>query len=193
MKARHIPNIITITRLLFLIPFLYTLLNEYYQTSFIIFFFAGFTDGLDGFLARRYHWESKLGRLLDPLSDKLFMSSSYLTLGYLGQIPWWLIFFVLGRDIIILGGVSLYQRLCGPIEFHSTMLSKTNTVLQGFVVFTAVFQMGFIALPYWLFQSLIVVTTLTTAASFAHYIWLGFSMTYYKFKDKKSRSIKQKS
>lgn len=181
MKARYIPNIITITRLILLIPFMYTLLNDDYRTAFLIFFFAGFTDGLDGYLARRYDWQSKLGSLLDPLSDKLFVSCSYLALGYLGQIPWWLIFTVLGRDLIIVGGVSLYQYLCGPITFHSTMLSKTNTVLQGCVVFSAVFQLGFAPLPYWLFQSLIVTTTVTTSLSCLHFIWLGSSMTYLKF------------
>ena len=181
MKARHIPNIITIIRLILLIPFMYSLLNEYYQTAFIIFFFAGFSDGLDGYLARRYHWQSKLGSLLDPISDKLFVATSYLTLGYLYQIPWWLVLTVLGRDIIIVGGVSLYQYLCGDVDFHSNMLSKTNTVLQGCVVFVAVFQLGFFLIPSWLFQSLIIVTTATTAASCLHFIWLGSTMTYHKF------------
>lgn len=184
MKARHIPNIITIMRLILLIPFMYTLLHEQYKSAFVIFFFAGFTDGLDGYLARRFSWQSKLGSLLDPLSDKLFVSCSYLTLGYLNQIPWWLIFTVLGRDVIIVGGVALYQYLCGKITFHSTMLSKTNTVLQGCVVFAAVFQLGFMSLPYWLFQALIIVTTTTTALSCLHFIWLGSSMTYQKYKHK---------
>ena len=192
MKARHIPNIITIARLILLLPFLYTLFNEYYKTCFIIFFFAGFTDGLDGFLARRYHWESKLGSILDPLSDKLFVACSYLSLGYLNQIPWWLVLAVLGRDIIIMGGVSLYQHICGSVNFHSTMLSKTNTVLQGCVVFAAVFQLGFTKLPTLVFQSLIVVTTLTTAASCGHYIWLGLFMTYEKFKNQRMNKIKHK-
>lgn len=189
MNPRHLPNFITITRLILLLPFLYTLHNEYYKTCFILFFFAGFTDGLDGYLARRFHWESKLGSILDPLSDKLFVACSYLSLGYLGQLPWWLIISVLGRDIIILGGVSLYQQICGSVDFHSTMLSKTNTVLQGCVVFGAVFQLGFTPLPAWLFQTLIIVTTCTTAASCAHYIWLGLMMTYHKFKEKRAKEI----
>jgi len=176
MKLHHIPNIVTFTRIILLIPFLYTLLHEQYQASFYIFFFAGLSDGLDGWLARRFNWQSKLGGMLDPLSDKLFVSCSYLTLGYLGQIPWWLVLLVLGRDIIIMGGVSFYQYLYGPIEFHSTLLSKTNTVLQGCVVFSCVFQLGFMLMPVWLFQGLIFVTAATTAASCLHYIYLGCSM-----------------
>jgi cardiolipin synthase len=184
MKLRHIPNIITLTRLILLLPFLYTLLNNHYQIAFYIFFFAGFSDGLDGYLARRYNWQSQLGGFLDPLSDKLFVSCSYITLGYLNQIPWWLVCIVLGRDVIIMIGVKLYEYLCGSFTFHSTMLSKTNTVLQGCVVFAAVFQMGFMPLPQLLYQGLILVTTITTMISGCHYIWLGSNMTYQKFKNK---------
>ena len=180
MKLHHIPNIITFIRILLLIPFMHGLLNEQYQLAFYIFFFAGFSDGLDGYLARRYQWQSQLGGMLDPISDKLFVSCSYLTLGYLDQLPWWLVVLVLSRDVIIVGGVSLYQYLCGPVDFHSTMLSKTNTVLQGFVVFSTVFQMGFMMLPVWLYQGLIAVTTFTAAASCLHYIFLGSTMAYKK-------------
>ena len=180
MKLRYIPNIITAIRLLLLIPFMYGLLNEAYQLSFYVFFFAGLSDGLDGWLARRYQWQSQLGGLLDPLSDKLFVSCSYITLGYLAQLPWWLVILVLLRDVIIIGGVSIYRFLFGPIEFYSTMLSKTNTVLQGCVVFSTVFQMGFFLLPIWLYQGLIITTTLTTAISCLHYIYLGSTMAYQK-------------
>ncbi len=184
MKLRHLPNIITFARLMLLIPFVYTLLNEYYQSAFYTFFFAGLSDGLDGWLARRYKWQSKLGGMMDPISDKLFVSCSYLSLGYLGAVPWWLVALVLGRDLIIVGGVSLYQFICGPIAFYSTMLSKTNTVLQGFVVFTAVFQLGFVPLPVWLFQGLILITAITTAASCLHYVYLGSYMVYQKLHKK---------
>ena len=182
MKFHHIPNIVTLFRMLLLIPFMYTLLTGDYQIAFYIFFFAGLTDGLDGWLARRYNWQTQLGGMLDPLSDKLFVSCSYLSLGYLEQIPWWLVTLVLGRDIIIMGGVSLYQFICGPVDFYSTVLSKTNTVLQGLVVFGCVFQLGFTPLPVWLFQGLIIVTALTTTASCLHYIYLGSSMAYKKLK-----------
>lgn len=184
MKLRYIPNLITITRLILLLPFLYTMLNDNYQAAFYIFFFAGFSDGLDGYLARRFQWQSQLGGFLDPLSDKLFVSCTYITLGYLNQLPWWLVGMVLGRDVIIMLGVKAYQYLCDEVIFHSTMLSKTNTVLQGFVVFAALFQMAFTPLPLWLFQTLIMITATTTALSCLHYIWLGSSMTYQNYKNK---------
>lgn len=180
MMLHHIPNIITGIRLLLLIPFMYGLLYEHYQASFYIFFFAGLSDGLDGYIARRFNWQSKLGGMLDPISDKLFVSCSYITLGYLAQIPWWLVILVLSRDVIIIGGVSFYQYLCGPVDFHSTLLSKTNTVLQGCVVFSAVFQMGFTPLPVWLYQGLLIITATTTSLSCLHYIYLGCSMAYRK-------------
>lgn len=185
MKRHHIPNIITLLRVFLLLPFIYTLLNGAYQTAFYIFFFAGLSDGLDGYLARRYQWQSRLGGMLDPISDKLFVSCSYLSLGWLNALPWWLVILVLTRDLIIIGGVSLYQYLCGSVDFHSTLLSKTNTVLQGMVVFATIFQLGFSALPTVLFQGLIVLTTLTTALSCLHYIYLGSTMAYQKLHNAK--------
>ena len=178
MKLRHIPNMITFLRIALLIPFMYCLHHNRYDVAFYIFFFAGLSDGLDGYLARRYNWQSQLGGMLDPISDKLFVSCSYLSLGWLGQLPWWLVFLVLARDVIIVAGVAVYQMLIGPVAFHSTMLSKTNTVLQGFIVFGTLFQMAFTTLPIWLFWGLIYLTSATTAISCLHYIYLGSSMAY---------------
>lgn len=173
MKLSYLPNIVTGFRILLLVPFMYTLLHGQYVATFYIFVIAGFSDGLDGWLARRFNWQSRLGGFMDPLSDKLFVSISYLTLGWLHQIPWWLVYIVLTRDVVIVCAVGLWQCLVGPVEFKPTFLSKTNTVLQGFVIFTALFQMAYFAIPVWLFNSLLIVITSTTCASLLHYLYLA--------------------
>lgn len=178
MKLRYIPNIITITRMILLIPFLHSLLNEQYKLAFYLFFFAGLTDGLDGWIARHFNWQSQIGGMLDPISDKLFVSSSFITLGLLEQLPWWVVFLVLIRDAIIIAGVSAYRYFIGPLVFHSTRLSKWNTVLQGMVIFISIYQLAFTALPTAVFWSLVYGMSATTLASCLHYIWLGTTMAY---------------
>ncbi len=169
MKLRHLPNILTSFRLLLLCPFLITLLNGHYQTTFYIFIIAGFTDGLDGWFARHYQWQSQLGGLLDPLADKLFVAASYITLAYLKQLPWWLVFIVLTRDVIIMSAIAIWEALWGHPEFNPSFLSKSNTVLQGFVIFIALFQLAYFPVPSWFFNGLIGVITVTTLSSFLNY------------------------
>ena len=91
MRPRDIPNALCVLRMLLVAPVVWLLLAGEYAWVLVVFFLAGFTDGLDGFLAKRFDWRSRLGGILDPLADKLLMVSSYLTLGWLGLIPSWLV------------------------------------------------------------------------------------------------------
>ena len=84
MKARDIPNIITALRFLLVPPVVILLLQERFTAALIVFGVAGLSDGLDGFLARRFDWRSRLGGIMDPLADKLLVVSSFVTLGWLG-------------------------------------------------------------------------------------------------------------
>ncbi len=186
MKLHHIPNIITFFRLMLLGPCIYGLLNEQYVTAFYLFFLAGLSDGLDGWVARRYQWQSQLGGFLDPLSDKLFVSLSYITLGHLGQVPWWLVFIVLFRDVFIVSAVAAWQYMFGHVEFNPTFLSKTNTVLQGLVIFIAIFQLAFHPVATWLFQGLIATITITTLATLVQYSYLAYLAYQEKKRLKKS-------
>ena len=91
MKPSDIPNIITVFRFLLVPPVVVLLLQDRFFAALVVFGIAGISDGLDGFLAKHYHWTSRIGALMDPLADKLLMVSSYLTLGWLGLIPQWLV------------------------------------------------------------------------------------------------------
>ena len=83
MKARDIPNIISIIRIVLVLPFIVLMLRQEFTLALILFFTAGISDGIDGYLAKRNHWTSRLGSILDPLADKLLLVSSFVTLAWL--------------------------------------------------------------------------------------------------------------
>lgn len=135
MSIKQLPNCISIFRILLVAPIVWSLLAGFYQLAFFLFIVAGVSDGVDGFLARRFHWTSQFGAFMDPLADKLLMVLTYLTLGYLGHLPFWLVAIVIGRDIIIISGGIAYRIFIEEPIFNPTFISKINTVLQlGLVV-----------------------------------------------------------
>ena len=88
---RHLPNALCIARMLMVAPLILLLIEGNYPWVLVVFLVAGFTDGLDGFLAKRFGWRSWLGGILDPLADKLLLVSTFLTLTYIGLTPLWLL------------------------------------------------------------------------------------------------------
>lgn len=135
MKREAIPNLLSAFRILLIPPVLWALLEQHYLPATALIALAVFTDGLDGFLARRFQWHSRIGGILDPIADKLLFASVFLTLGYLGHIPLWLMLLVIGRDVVIAAGALLYEKLIGPVVAQPTLLSKINTLTLFF--FTA--------------------------------------------------------
>jgi cardiolipin synthase len=160
------------TRLFLIFPFLGFLSHQAYQYAFYIFMFAGFTDGLDGFLARYFKWQSLLGSFIDPLSDKLLIASSYISLACLDKLPWWLVFLVFLRDLTISFGVLFwYYILHRQLNFKPTFLSKINTVLQIGLVTLCLFELAFFEINPALLQALILLTGFTTTITFIDYMW----------------------
>ena len=136
MKKRDIPNAISILRIVLVAPITYFLWNQNYLMALLLFLIGGLSDGLDGFLARRYKWESELGVILDPMGDKLMMLSAYLLLGWHHLLPWWLVSLVIFRDLIIVAGTLLYQQFIGDAKLKPLFISKLNTVFQILLVLT---------------------------------------------------------
>lgn len=124
-------------------PIVWLLLSGQYVWVLLMFLFAGFTDGLDGFLAKRFDWRSRLGGILDPLADKLLLTSSFLTLTYIGIAPVWLLIVVVARDVIIVAGAVSYRVFIGDFEASPTLISKANSALQLLYVLAAVADAGF--------------------------------------------------
>ncbi len=170
----NLPNLITVMRI-FLVPLtVWLIISEAYPYAFATFLIAGASDGLDGYLARRFDWRTELGAYLDPLADKALMVSTYVTLGFLKVVPAWLVILVVSRDILIIGAIVLSRLIDKPVKVAPLMVSKVNTVAQ--VVFV-VLVLGVAALGHPL-ESLVnygsIPVALLTVASGAAYLvsWL---------------------
>lgn len=173
MILKNLPNALTLVRLVLIAPFLFYLHLKNYENAFYIFVLAGFTDGLDGWLARHFHWQSAFGLFVDPIADKLFIALSFISLALMGQLPWWLVGLVFFRDISIIIGVLTWYRVAHlRVQFKPTRLSQINAVLQGFLVTLCLFELAFFPVYPLLKGLLIGVTTLTTTASHIDYGWV---------------------
>ncbi len=170
LKARHIPNLITGLRILLVAPFLWALLEERYSTALLLFVIAGVSDALDGFLAKYFGWTSELGGLLDPIADKLLLMGAILALGWLNELPGWLVALVILRDLLIVCGAISYHMLIERLEAAPLMISKLNTLVQLMLVCAVIVHYGMIPLPEILLTGLIVLTAITTVWSGSAYV-----------------------
>ncbi len=98
--------------------------------AFVVFVIAGITDGLDGFLAKRFDWSTKLGSWLDPAADKALLVSIYVTLGLYSALPAWLVILVVSRDLLIVGGILLSWLMEQPVAMKTLTIGKLNTAGQ---------------------------------------------------------------
>ena len=130
MSLKHLPNLLCVFRILLVYPTAHGILQGHYSTVLGLFVVAAFTDGLDGFLAKRFDWSTELGKILDPLADKLLMVSMFVCLSIAGLTPWWLTAIVLLRDLVIVSGAITYRALFGPLQGKPTIPSKFNTLCQ---------------------------------------------------------------
>ncbi len=169
MKKRDIPNLISILRIVLVVPIAYYLWDQNYSIALLLFLVGGLSDGLDGFLARRYQWETELGVILDPMGDKLMMLTAYLLLGWHNLLAWWLVGLVIFRDLIIVIGTLLYRKFIGEAKIKPLFISKLNTVFQiVLVLFIMVSQV--ITLKPIIVESLLWMVVITTLMSGYAYI-----------------------
>lgn len=130
MSLSWLPNAISLLRIVLVIPILSLILSGSFAWALALFFVAGFSDGIDGYLAKRFDWHTRLGGLLDPVADKLLVAGTFVTLAYTQHIPVWLAAVVILRDLIIIGGAAAYNFIVRPVQGEPTKISKLNTVLQ---------------------------------------------------------------
>ena len=171
LQARDIPNMITVVRFFLVPPVVWLILQGAHGWALALFLVAGASDGLDGFLAKHYGWTSHIGGLLDPLADKFLLVSCYVSLGWVGVLPAWLVLVVVGRDLIILGGAILYHLRIEPLSAAPTVISKLNTLAQILLVLAALFEKGVTALPPGWLETLIYTVLATTLLSGFDYVW----------------------
>ncbi len=162
MSLRWLPNFLCVLRMLLAAPTAWFLFHQQYDITIVVFFLAAITDGLDGFLAKRFNWTTELGKILDPLADKFLLVTVFITLAAIGKMPLWLAALVVSRDIVITAGAIVYRRLYGPlIGAAPTLISKLNTVMQIVYVLAVIA----VAITAWPFDNIIVVLAFITAAT----------------------------
>lgn len=125
-----LPNIITLFRLLLVPAVIWAIGAHQFELAFWLFLTAGISDGLDGFIAKRFSMQTELGAYLDPLADKALLVSIYVMLAYVGLIPNWMAIAVVSRDVMIVGAVLLSQVLAKPVKIAPLFVSKMNTLVQ---------------------------------------------------------------
>jgi len=175
LSRRSIPNIITSIRLLLLIPLSFYLSKEDYTTALYIFFIAGFSDALDGYLAKKYNWTSHFGSVLDPLADKALLVISMAILTLNTKIEILLFSLVALRDVYIVFGAYLYHRKFGKYQMSPSIYSKLNTFFQISMVTLLLVSLGYKHLPTSIFITFNWIIYLTLFISTLHYtiIWGG--------------------
>jgi len=170
---KHLPNVLTVIRMILIVPFIIVLYNGQYLWALILLFIAGVTDGLDGFLARQYGWYSWFGSVADPVADKLLLIASYVVLGLLDHIPIALTYLVVGRDAMIFLGATFYWLVVGQFEGRPTLLGKTCTfimIMQGLLV---LMSLALFPLPELLLQAGNVLVAILCVVSGGQYIYMG--------------------
>jgi cardiolipin synthase (CMP-forming) len=127
---RQIPNVITVARVLLVIPTAWCLLTGRYVEALALMAIAGASDAVDGWLARRLGSLTWFGAALDPLADKILVGVLFVALTMKGALPLWVAGVAIGRDLVILGGALVYRLMFKHIEFAPTLISKANTAAQ---------------------------------------------------------------
>ena len=129
------PNQLTLLRMMFLPFIIIRLVEGHYLAALILFILAGFSDGLDGLLARTLKQQTVLGQYLDPIADKLLLSTIFLVLSILHKIPWKFTVVVFSRDISILAASAVLYAIAGLRDFRPSIFGKANTFAQIATVF----------------------------------------------------------
>lgn len=169
-----IPNIITIMRFLLVPAVVYAMLHGHGLAAFLLFLGAGISDGVDGFIARRFNQRSELGAWMDPLADKLLLVTVFVMLGISGILPDWLIILVVSRDVLIVGAVILASVMSQPMEADPIFVSKANTAAQITLAAVALGSMAFDLPLATVMNGLVIAVAVLTIVSAASYfrIWM---------------------
>jgi cardiolipin synthase (CMP-forming) len=168
----NIPNSLTILRGLLAPLVAWLLVRSEFAAALWCFAAAGATDWLDGFVARRFGFSTRLGAILDPAADKLLLATSFFVLGWLRLLPLWLVFVVVTRDLVIVAGAAAYWRIFGSLSMAPLFVSKVNTVCQILLVVGTVAAAAGIVSWGTTGSALAVTVALTTVISGARYVWV---------------------
>jgi cardiolipin synthase len=166
----NIPNLLTLTRLMSVPLMIWLIVGYRFGVAFWVFFAAGISDALDGFIAKRFDCRTRLGALLDPAADKALLTSVYVALGIAELLPNWLVILVVFRDVTIIGGFFLLQNIGAPRKFDPLYISKVNTLAQIALVVYVLGRLGLGFADGLVTDFLVIVTAVTTVLSGLSYL-----------------------
>ena len=173
--AINIPNILTVIRILLIPLFIIFLLKDMFHFALLVFTIAAISDGLDGLFARYLDQRTLLGAYLDPLADKLLLTSAFIMLAVIKIVPGWLAVIVISRDILILLAFAVFAMADISIEIRPRITSKYTTVFQMSTIFFLLLDPKIPGadmikwILYWL-------TAGITILSGFHYIYIGMNL-----------------
>lgn len=165
----NLANLITVGRLLMVIPLIWLIATERLHAAFWLLLAAGISDALDGYIAKRFNARTELGAYLDPIADKTLLDGIYVALALAGWLPLWLAALVVGRDVLIVLGVVLIQRRDPVFRAKPLLIGKVNTFAQLSLAAGALAHAGGLIDLDMLVAVLIVAVSLTTVLSGAGY------------------------
>lgn len=167
----NIPNAISLARI-FIVPLcMWLILRDAMVPAFWVVVAAAVSDGLDGFIAKKFNSVTELGGFLDPIADKALLVSVFIALGVQGHIPLWMVILVVFRDLLIIGGAMLYQAITRALSMEPLMISKANTLAQLLFVVLVLGDTAFELSLGQLRNIGIVLVSITTFLSGAAYVW----------------------
>ena len=169
-----IPNLITILRFILVPGVVLALLTGNMGWALAGFLVAGISDGIDGFIARQFNQRTELGAYMDPMADKLLLVSVFVVLGFMGELPLWLVIAAVSRDALIVGAVLLSTIMGNPVAMKPLYVSKANTAIQIVLAATVLAELAFDTSFGPVRQILILLSGVLTVASAGAYLvpWL---------------------
>lgn len=168
----YIPNLLTLLRIAATPVLIMLLKYEMFPGALLLFVLAGVSDGLDGYIAKRFHYETRLGAILDPIADKVLLVSCFIVLTVMNYLPFWLLVVVVFRDIVIVAGYIVLVILEGGVNMSPSRLSKLNTVFQICLVAAVLVKLASGVSLAWVIPVLIAAVTATSILSGVHYVWV---------------------
>ncbi|HEX7229627.1 MAG TPA: CDP-diacylglycerol--glycerol-3-phosphate 3-phosphatidyltransferase [Candidatus Binatia bacterium] len=171
----NLPNFLTLLRILTIPVFLEFLSYRFFWEALLVFAIGGFTDFLDGFVARWMNQQTPLGAYLDPVADKLLVITSFVMLGSMGGIPLWLVIVVVARDLLLVLGYAIIYFLVGErLEVKPTVVGKWSTTLQLLTLAVALVTLDQPKLlPTLTLDVFVAVTAVLTVLSGCQYLYRG--------------------
>ena len=172
MIVSSIPNLLTVFRFFLVYPIVISILEQNYNLTLFFFFLAGISDFLDGYLARKFSWESRFGKVFDPISDKVLVIATLISLSLVDEITIYLTVFLLSRDLFIIVGVILSSLLIDDYEIKPYLSGKFNSFVLmtylGFVILEVTF--GFVPILFLNFlMGTLILTSIYSVIEYLNY------------------------